>query len=125
VFEDLERVMPPRLHVVSIHPDKAPENQLKIKLVVAGESRDRALELVRKMEGSQRFQQTQIEQESTQPGQTPGDNVQFDISALYVPDLTGSDKADDNDKTDKKQPGKEPTDKTQPDKSKIAKKGAH
>jgi len=91
VFEDLERVMPPRLHVVSIHPDKASDNQLKIKLVVAGESRDRALELVRKMESSQRFQQTQIDQESTQPGQTPGDNVQFDITALYVPDLGDTD----------------------------------
>ena len=90
VFEDLERVMPPRLHVVSIHPDKASDNQLKIKLVVAGESRDRALELVRKMESSQRFQQTQIQQWSTQPGQTPGDNVQFDISAVYVPDLAGA-----------------------------------
>jgi len=103
VFEDLERVMPPRLHVVSIHPDKASDNQLKIKLVVAGESRDRALELVRKMEGSQRFRQTQIEQESTQAGQTPGDNVQFDISALYVPDFADTDKADkdkpDMDKT--------------------------
>ena len=42
------------------------DNQLEIKLVVAGESRDRALELVRKMESSQRFQQTQIEQESSQ-----------------------------------------------------------
>jgi type IV pilus assembly protein PilN len=91
VFEDLERVMPPRLHVVSIHPEKASDNQLKIKLAVAGESRDRALELVRKMESSQRFQQTQIEQESTQPGQTPGDNVQFDITALYVPDLGDTD----------------------------------
>jgi type IV pilus assembly protein PilN len=103
VFEDLERVMPPRLHVVSIHPDKASDNQLKIKLVVAVESRDRALELVRKMEGSQRFRQTQIEQESTQAGQTPGDNVQFDISALYVPDFADTDKADkdkpDMDKT--------------------------
>lgn len=94
VFEDLERVMPPRLHVVSIHPDKASDNQLKIKLVVAGESRDRALELVRKMEGSQRFQQTHIDQESTQPGQTPGDNVQFDISAVYVPDFADPDKTD-------------------------------
>ncbi len=80
--------MPARLHVVSIHPEKAPDNQLQIKLVVAGESRDRALELVRKMESSQRFRQTQIEQESTQAGQTPGDNVQFDISALYVPDFS-------------------------------------
>jgi type IV pilus assembly protein PilN len=87
VFEDLERVMPPRLHVVSIQPEMASDNQLAIKLVVAGESRERALELVRKMESSQRFQQTQIEQESTQNGQTPGDNVQFNISASYVPEV--------------------------------------
>ena len=91
VFEDLERVMPARLHVVSIHPEKASDNQLQIKLVVAGESRDRALELVRKMEGSQRFLQTRIDQESNQTGQTPGDNVQFDISALYVTDLADTD----------------------------------
>jgi len=90
LFEDLEQVMPARLHVVSIHPERTSDNLLEIKIVVAGESRDRALELVRKMEGSQRFQQTQIEQESSSSGQTPGDNVQFDISALYVPDFSGS-----------------------------------
>jgi type IV pilus assembly protein PilN len=130
VFEDLERVMPARLHVVSIHPDKA-DNQLKIKLVVAGESRDRALELVRKMEGSQRFQQTQIEQESTQAGQTPGDNVQFDISALYVPDFGDTDKAS-GDKTDADKTNNDKTDKDKtdtatgkPKKVKTAKKGTH
>jgi type IV pilus assembly protein PilN len=128
VFEDLERVMPAQLHVVSIHPDKATDSQLKIKLVVAGESRDRALELVRKMESSQRFQQTQIEQESTQAGQTPGDNVQFDISALYVPDFSDTDKASgnetNNDKTDKDRPGPEKLDKDKgkPAKVKTAKK---
>jgi type IV pilus assembly protein PilN len=131
VFEDLERVMPARLHVVSIHPDKATDSQLKIKLVVAGESRDRALELVRKMEGSQRFQQTQIEQESTQAGQTPGDNVQFDISALYVPDFSDTDKTSGNethnDKTDKDQqdPEKLAKDKGKPEKVKPAKKVTH
>jgi type IV pilus assembly protein PilN len=88
VFEDLERVMPARLHVVSIHPEMAPDNQLEIKLVVAGDSRDHALELVRKMEGSQRFQRTQIDAEKSDQGQgqqVPGDAVEFDISALYVP----------------------------------------
>jgi type IV pilus assembly protein PilN len=84
VFEDLEQVMPARLHVVSIQPEMSPDNQLQIKLVVAGESRDRALELVRKMEESQRFQQTRIDQERFQPA--AGDSVQFDISALYVPE---------------------------------------
>ena len=130
VFEDLERVMPARLHVVSIHPEKATDNQLQIKLVVAGESRDRALELVRKMESSQRFQQTQIEQESSQAGQTPGDNVQFDISALYVPDFgdtdkTGGDKTD-KDKTKNDQADKDKTDtQGKPEKQKTIKKGTH
>jgi type IV pilus assembly protein PilN len=85
VFEDLERVMPPRLHVVSIRPDMSSDN-LEIKLVVAGDSREQALDLVRKMEGSKRFKQTQIESERSEA--TPnnnGDRVQFDISALYVP----------------------------------------
>jgi len=86
VFEDLERVMPPRLHVVSIRPEMGSEAELNIKLVVAGESRDRALDLVRKMEASQRFQQTRIDQERTESGQTPGDNVLFDINAVYVPE---------------------------------------
>jgi type IV pilus assembly protein PilN len=89
VFEDLERVMPARLHVVSIQPAMA-DNELEIKLVVAGESRERALELVRKMESSQRFHQTQIQQESSEVGQIPGDNVHFDITAVYVPELPGA-----------------------------------
>ena len=67
-----------------------PDSQLALKMVVAGESRDRAIELVRKMESSQRFQQTQIQQESSQAGQTPGDNVQFDITAVYVSELADS-----------------------------------
>jgi type IV pilus assembly protein PilN len=139
VFEDLERVMPARLHVVSIHPEKAADNQLQIKLVVAGESRDRALELVRKMESSQRFRQTQIEQESTQAGQTPGDNVQFDISALYVPDFSDTNKTDtdsaDKEKTGLDKTGKDKTSKGKANQNqtnqdptnqgKTAKKGAH
>jgi type IV pilus assembly protein PilN len=85
VFEDLERVMPAHLHVVSIHPAMSAEHELELKLVVAGESRDRALELVRNMEDSQRFEQTEIVEENVAALQTPGDNVQFNISALYVP----------------------------------------
>ncbi|HTR67178.1 MAG TPA: PilN domain-containing protein [Terriglobales bacterium] len=83
VFEDLEQVMPAHLHVVSIHPELDSDDELEIKLTVAGESRDRALELVRKMEDSRRFRQTAINRENAQGG---GQEVQFDISALYVPE---------------------------------------
>jgi hypothetical protein len=88
VFQDLEKIMPARLHVVSIRPELDEQNQLQIKLSVAGESRDRALELVKHMEESPRFRQPRItaENQQTERG-IAGDNVEFNISALYVPEL--------------------------------------
>lgn len=93
VFQDLERVMPPRLHVVSIHPELNKSNQLEIKLVVGGDTHEHALELVKKMEDSRRFQGTQINQETraVAGSQTAGgDAVQFEISAQYVPETPGT-----------------------------------
>jgi type IV pilus assembly protein PilN len=90
VFENLEQVMPPRLHVVSIRPETTSDNELEIKLAVAGDSRERAIDLVRKMEASQRFRQTEIQQESTDTGSAAavaGDTVLFNISAIYVPEV--------------------------------------
>jgi type IV pilus assembly protein PilN len=84
VLEDLEKVMPTRVHLVSIHPELDEENQLKLKMVVGGDSRDRALELARRMEESRRFRQTYIETEhSAQSGGS--DTIQFDINGIYVP----------------------------------------
>jgi len=86
VLEDLEKVMPTRVHLVSIHPEIDDDNQLRLKLVVGGDSRDRALDLVRKMEESHRFTQTYIVTEGV--GQGLGDTVQFNIDGVYVPDTT-------------------------------------
>jgi len=86
VLEDLEKVMPPRVHLVSIRPELDEDNQLTLKMVVAGDSRDRALELAQRMEESRHFAQTYIEAEhSATPG--TGDAVEFEISGLYVPEL--------------------------------------
>jgi type IV pilus assembly protein PilN len=83
VLEDLEKVMPPRVHLVSIHPELDDDNQLTLKMVVGGD-RDRALELARRMEDSQRFTQTYIETEH--PGALgSGDMVQVNINGTYVP----------------------------------------
>jgi Fimbrial assembly protein (PilN) len=88
VFQDLEKIMPARLHVVSIRPELDEQNQLQIKLAVAGESRDRALELVKHMEESPRFRQPRITAENQQSERgIAGDNVEFNISAQYVPEL--------------------------------------
>jgi Tfp pilus assembly protein PilN len=85
-FETLERLMPPKIHLVSIAPELNDENQLAIKMIVAGESSERAFELVKRMEGSKHFRDTRIEgsQQSVQPG---SEGVQVSIIALYVPTL--------------------------------------
>lgn len=84
VLEDLEKVMPTRVHLVSIRPELDEDNQLKLKMVVGGDSRERAIELAHRMEESRRFSQTYIETEHAGQSGT-GDTVQFDINGLYVP----------------------------------------
>jgi type IV pilus assembly protein PilN len=85
VLEDLERVMPSRLHVVSIAPQLDDENQLTLNLVVAGDSRDKAIELAERMEESKHFSQTYIATERSATGEGTGDRVEFDINGVYVP----------------------------------------
>jgi type IV pilus assembly protein PilN len=85
VLESLEKVMPPRVHLVSISPALDEDNQLVLKMIVAGDSRDRAVELERRMEDSRRFAQTYIVREAHIESQT-GDSEQVEIAAVYVPE---------------------------------------
>jgi type IV pilus assembly protein PilN len=84
VLEDLEKVMPARVHLISIHPELNEDNQLTLKMAVGGDSRERAIELARRMEESGHFTQTYIETESSAAVGT-GDTVQFNINGVYVP----------------------------------------
>ncbi len=84
VLEDLEKVMPSRVHLVSIHPELDADNQLTLKMMVAGD-RDRALELAHRMEDSRHFTQTYVETEAPATSGS-GDSVQFAIDGIYIPE---------------------------------------
>jgi|SRR5579863_2474865 type IV pilus assembly protein PilN len=86
VLENMEKVMPSRLHLVAINPDLDEDNQLALKMTVAGDSRDRAIELARRMEASHRFAQTNITQEHFAQS-TTGDTEQFELVAIYIPEV--------------------------------------
>lgn len=86
VLENLEKVMPARVHVVAINPELNEDNELGLKMTVAGESRDRAIELARRMEESGRFSDTNITGEHYIQSPTGGDTEQFEIVALYIPE---------------------------------------
>jgi type IV pilus assembly protein PilN len=83
VFEDLERVMPSNLHVVSLRPEINEQNQMQLDMKVACENRLAAVELVHRMESSRHFQGAQLVQESASG---EGSGVAAAVIATYVPD---------------------------------------
>jgi type IV pilus assembly protein PilN len=86
VFEDLEQVMPPNLHVVSLRPELNEQDQMQLDMKVAGDNRSAAIELVHRMEGSKHFQGAQLMSESQEGGN--GSNIVVAaVIAIYVPDV--------------------------------------
>jgi type IV pilus assembly protein PilN len=88
IFSGMERIMPPNLHVVSIKPEYTPNNELIVHMVVATDSRERAVELVKRIEQSPHFRNPQIVAENvstnaSDQGAGPS-NIQFDIASVYV-----------------------------------------
>ena len=84
VFEDLERVMPNSLHVVSLRPEINEQGQLILEMKVVGTTRAPAVELVQRMETSKHFGNPKLDSENT--GEN-GSAVAATVSAIYVPDI--------------------------------------
>jgi hypothetical protein len=87
IFGDMEKIMPARLRVLSIQPAVV-DDQIIVKMEVGGDSRERAAELVRRMEQSGTFRYAQIEKESQQSNKQT-DPMQFEITAEYRPSIVG------------------------------------
>ncbi len=93
VMMDLERVLPAGIQVTSIEPAISKTGEVSIRLKVSGD-RDRAVELVRNLERSQRFVSPRLAGEQSQAQDTAHGNlrpaadiagVEFDILSGYNP----------------------------------------
>jgi type IV pilus assembly protein PilN len=96
VLENLEKIMPPRVHLISISPQLDEDNQVELKMSVAGDSRDRGVELAHRMEESRRFAQTQVTSANPEQSKT-GDTEHFEIVAIYVPEALAAETAPKSD----------------------------
>jgi Tfp pilus assembly protein PilN len=86
LFNDLQRIMPARAYLNSVHPEITQDNRLKLTLVVMGDTHDNGLELQRKMEKSERFRSPQIMSETPQKqAKTEAQLYKFDIVTYYTP----------------------------------------
>ncbi|MGB9253669.1 MAG: PilN domain-containing protein [Candidatus Korobacteraceae bacterium] len=102
IFTVMEKIVPPELHVTSMKPEYSKSGDLVLHVVVATDSRDRAVEMVRNMEKSTHFHQPQVVAENvvantSDQGQAGG--IQFDIAAIYVPGTMEADESPAADKT--------------------------
>jgi type IV pilus assembly protein PilN len=98
IFAEMERIVPADLHVVSMKPEYTKTNDLVLHVVVATDSRDRAVELVQHMEKSNHFRQPQVVAETvvnntSAQSSGPSGNIQFDIAAVYVPSAADADES--------------------------------
>ena len=84
-FADLEKLMPSRVRVISIQPQLDPDNQLSIGLVVAADSRDKAIDLLKNLEDSNHFTNARLLSESNDP---QGGGTRFQLSAVYIPETS-------------------------------------
>jgi type IV pilus assembly protein PilN len=93
VMMDLEKVLPAGVQVTSLEPQIAKDGSVNIRLRVSGD-RDRAVQLVRNLETSQRFVGSRLAGESAQAAESgrggvvavsaPG-SVEFEIFSRYNP----------------------------------------
>ena len=109
VFTEMEKMMPSNIHVVSMKPEFNRQNQLVLHVVVATSEREKAVELMKRMEKSPHFRAPQVVAENAlaQGNAGPaGGNIQFDIAAVYVPFADENDAASDSEEPEKNTAGK-------------------
>jgi Tfp pilus assembly protein PilN len=86
LFNDLQRIMPARAFLSSVHPEITQDNRLKLTLAIKGDTHGNGLELVQKMEKSERFRGPKITSETVEKDQrSAGQIYKFDIVTYYTP----------------------------------------
>jgi Tfp pilus assembly protein PilN len=96
LFNDLQKIMPARAYVSSVHPEITLDNRLKLSLMIKGDTHDNGLELVKKMEKSSRFRGAAISSEGTEKDQKTGAEMfKFEIVTYYTPAAAPQGRASD------------------------------
>ena len=90
LFNDLQRIMPARAYLSSVHPEITQDNRLRLTLIIKGDTHENGLELVQKMEKSERFRGPRINTETNEKDVHTGTQLyKFDIVTYYSPAGSG------------------------------------
>jgi type IV pilus assembly protein PilN len=84
MFMDLERILPPGVHVVSIEP-KQVEGHVEVKLTVGATSDETELKFIHALEESKEFTEVQVQNihKPNQTGNLSGDQQVIQLTTVY------------------------------------------
>ena len=84
MFMDLERILPPGVHVVSIEP-KQVEGHVEVKLTVGATSDETELKFIHALEESKEFTEVQVQNihRPNQTGNLSGDQQVIQLTTVY------------------------------------------
>jgi len=86
LFNDLQRIMPARAYVSAVRPELTPDNRVKLKLEILGDKHDNALELLQRMEKSERFRAPRLLSDTSTKEQKTGAMLyKLEIETYYTP----------------------------------------
>ena len=90
LLNDLQRIMPNRAFLESVHPELTPDNRVTLKLLIAGEKYEDALDLQKKLETSKCFHFPKILSDTLQKeGKGVQSNLRrFEIETNYTAECT-------------------------------------
>jgi hypothetical protein len=97
VMADMENLMPTRIRIVSIEPERDKQGQIVVKITAGGDSPEKGVELLQNLEKSRYFHHAVLRgvtvDRNSQGSQSGTDPVKFELDAYYVPHLPEKGKA--------------------------------
>jgi Tfp pilus assembly protein PilN len=95
VMADMETLMPTRIHILSIQPQRNKQGQIEVRITAGSDSTDKGVELLRNLEKSRYFRNPVLRSVVTNlPNQQQGPDIaKFELEAYYTPHLPEKEKA--------------------------------
>lgn len=84
IFMDLEKLMPERVQVTSIRPEIVDSGRVRLEMMVSGESIEQLLELLRRVERSDKFGMPVLSVETPPAGTAQDSSIKLALSVSYA-----------------------------------------
>jgi Tfp pilus assembly protein PilN len=84
IFMDLEKLIPNNVQVLALRPELVEDGRVRLTMNVAGRSLENLIELLRRVEASDKFSSPVVTQEDPQGGSAVEGGVRMNLAVIYA-----------------------------------------